>query len=136
GRAGERFAVRNSGATGVVEGVGDHACEYMTNGIVVVLGEAGRNLAAGMSGGRVYVWDPEGLLERRLRPDRAAFPVAGPGEELHRLLERHARFTDSPRAAALLERWPEALAEFRLLAPGSEPDALGGEAEDVADERA
>jgi len=118
GRAGERFAVRNSGATAVVEGVGDHACEYMTAGTVVVLGPFGRNLGAGMSGGQVYVHDPEGLLALRLNGDLVRMePLAAPADELRRLLERHLRYTGSPRAAALLERFDEAAREFRRVAP-------------------
>src|SRR5439155_14130320 len=108
GRAGERFAVRHSGAVAVVEGVGDHGCEYMTRGTVVVLGETGRNLGAGMSGGEVYVYDPAGVLDLRLNGDLVvALPVAAPAEELRRLVERHHRYTGSPLSAGLLGRWAE-----------------------------
>jgi len=119
GRAGERFAVRNSGAVAVVEGAGDHACEYMTGGTVVILGEHGRNLGAGMSGGVVYVHE---LAESRLNPQLVeASPLDADGAaELHHLLERHVRFTDSPRATALLERWDEAVDEFHRLEPRAE----------------
>src|SRR5581483_214910 len=87
GRAGERFAVRNSGAVAGVEGVGEHACEYMTNGTVVVLGRFGRNLGAGMSGGQVYVHDPHGVLGLRLNDDLVTtLELTGPAEELRRLL--------------------------------------------------
>ena len=113
GRAGERFAVRNSGAVAVVEGVGEHACEYMTNGTVVVLGRFGRNLGAGMSGGEVYVHDPEGVLGLRLNDDLVvAQRLRGPADELRKLLERHVRYTGSARAQSLLDRWEEAAREF------------------------
>jgi glutamate synthase domain-containing protein 2/glutamate synthase domain-containing protein 1/glutamate synthase domain-containing protein 3 len=107
GRAGERFAVRNSGAVAVVEGVGDHGCEYMTNGGVVVLGRVGRNFAAGMTGGRAFVWDVEAVLETRLNPELVEMSaVVGAAEaELRALVERHCRFTGSERARALLADW-------------------------------
>ena len=116
GSAGERFAVRNSGAVAVVEGVGDHACEYMTRGTVVVLGPHGRNLGAGMTGGETYLLDPdERLVNLELvelapleRDDR---------DRLVGLLERHARATGSSRAAALLERLEDSLGRFRRLVP-------------------
>src|SRR5439155_571948 len=95
GRAGERFAVRNSGAVAVVEGAGDHACEYMTGGAVVVLGEIGLNVAAGMSGGELYVLDPVGRLPLRLNTEFVvAERTAGP--HLRQLLELHVRHTGSP----------------------------------------
>ncbi|MCL4848218.1 MAG: hypothetical protein KJ066_16875 [Acidobacteria bacterium] len=103
GRAGERFAVRNSGATAIVEGVGDHGCEYMTGGLVVVLGPVGRNFGAGMTGGVAYVLDEDGLLSRRLAADLALAPVEGEDVAVLRsLLEAHWRATDSPAAARLL----------------------------------
>ena len=119
GRAGERFAVRNSGAVAVVEGTGDHACEYMTGGTVVILGEHGLNLGAGMSGGLVYVYDPVGRLELRLNEqlvtaERLLEPAP---EELRTLLERHARYTGSPRAGQLLEHWEAEAASFWRIAP-------------------
>jgi len=116
GRAGERFAVRNSGATAVVEGVGDHACEYMTGGTVVVLGDVGLNLGAGMTGGELYVLDGSGGLPLRLN---AGMVVAerGAGEELHELLERHLRHTGSARAATLLECWERSSALFWHVLP-------------------
>ncbi|SDZ09036.1 glutamate synthase (NADH) large subunit [Micromonospora pattaloongensis] len=116
GRVGERFAVRNSGATAVVEGVGDHGCEYMTGGTVVVLGPTGRNFAAGMSGGTAYVWRLQPTLVNRelveLEPVSAEAAVA-----LRDLLERHAAETESTVAQALLARWPEAVAEFTAVVP-------------------
>jgi glutamate synthase (NADPH/NADH) large chain len=116
GRVGERFAVRNSGATAVVEGVGDHGCEYMTGGEVVVLGTTGRNFAAGMSGGTAYVWRLDERLVNRelvdLEPLTAEQRVA-----LHELVERHAGETGSPVAQRLLARWPEAVEEFTAIVP-------------------
>ncbi len=129
GRAGERFAVRNSGATAVVEGVGQHACEYMTSGTVVVLGSFGSNVGAGMSGGEIYVHDPEGLLPLRLNGDLvAAVPVTA-GDELRRLLERHVRSTGSERAQALLDRFDRALREFRHVVPKADVAAVEDEHE-------
>ncbi len=126
GRAGERFAVRNSGAVAVVEGVGDHACEYMTGGTVVVLGEFGRNVGAGMSGGELYVYDPEARLDVRLNDQlvEATAVDAARASELRVLLDQHIRSTGSARAAALLERWGEAVALFRRVAPKAEVAAL------------
>ncbi|MGH2996647.1 MAG: glutamate synthase-related protein, partial [Gaiellaceae bacterium] len=122
GRAGERFGVRNSGAVAVVEGTGDHPCEYMTNGTVVILGEHGLNLGAGMTGGEVYVYDPDERLPLRLNDQLVAAYRPGAGElaELRALLERHLRYTDSPRAAQLLERWEEEAASFLRVAPKAE----------------
>jgi glutamate synthase domain-containing protein 3 len=119
GRAGERFAVRNSGAVAVVEGIGAHGCEYMTAGTVVVLGELGRNVAAGMSGGELLVHDPEESLASRLNGELVETSALDSAAEqrLQALLERHFRYTSSARAAALLERWPAAVTEFRRVAP-------------------
>jgi glutamate synthase domain-containing protein 2/glutamate synthase domain-containing protein 1/glutamate synthase domain-containing protein 3 len=119
GRAGERFAVRNSGAVAVVEGVGDHGCEYMTNGTVVVLGDVGRNFAAGMTGGRAYVLDASGVLDARLNEELVeSAPVAGENaQELRALVERHYRYTGSPRAQLLLDDWGAALEDFRVVTP-------------------
>jgi glutamate synthase (ferredoxin) len=117
GRAGERFAVRNSGASAVVEGVGDHACEYMTGGTVVVLGEVGRNAGAGMSGGELYVFDAK-RLERRSNEDVVL--RAATADELlgvRELVERHERATRSPRAADVLTRWDELASRFVRVAP-------------------
>ena len=107
GRAGERFAVRNSGATVVVEGVGDHGCEYMTGGTVVVLGTTGRNFAAGMSGGIAYVFDEDGHFTRRCNLEMVEL-VAVEGAEadlVKNLVEEHQERTRSPKAAALLADW-------------------------------
>jgi glutamate synthase (NADPH/NADH) large chain len=147
GVAGERFAVRNSGAVAVVEGTGDHGCEYMTGGVVVVLGETGRNFAAGMSGGIAYVWDPEGRFaslcnkaavdlesigaddgaaDDEDRPRQRAPNVGDNGmgdplrfdaQRLRILVERHHLFTGSARARLLLEDWGRTLAAFVKVTP-------------------
>ncbi len=117
GRAGERFAVRNSGATAVVEGVGEHACEYMTSGTVVVLGPVGRNFGAGMSGGDVYVHDPEGMLPLRLNGDLVVARPVSAADELRRLVEQHVRHTGSERGQTLLGRWSDAVREFVHVVP-------------------
>ncbi len=122
GRAGDRFAVRNSGAWAVVEGVGDHGCEYMTGGGVVVLGPVGENFGAGMTGGVAYVLDERRGLERRYNPQLVRIdPVESPEEIafLQEILERHLQLTGSPRARALLTRWPEPVANFRRVLPKS-----------------
>jgi glutamate synthase (NADPH/NADH) large chain len=145
GVAGERFAVRNSGAVAVVEGVGDHGCEYMTGGVVVVLGETGRNFAAGMSGGVAYVYDPAQKfpllcnaamvdLERidpsvggdEGRPSQRSPSVDDSGmgdmlahdaERLRILIERHLLHTGSRRAAQILETWEASLGQFWKVMP-------------------
>jgi glutamate synthase (ferredoxin) len=119
GSAGERFAVRNSGAVAVVEGVGDHACEYMTAGTVVILGEVGLNLGAGMTGGEIYVHGDAEALAVALNDDLvvAHVPDARELEEVRALVERHLRRTGSERAAALLERWEAESLRFRRIAP-------------------
>jgi glutamate synthase (ferredoxin) len=126
GRAGERFAVRNSGAVAVVEGIGDHGCEYMTSGTVVVLGRHGVNLGAGMSGGEVYVHDPEERLPARLNEQLVVAARLEPfdAEPLRDLLERHVRHTGSRRAEELLARWDEAVAEFWHVVPKADVAAL------------
>ncbi len=116
GRAGERFCVRNSGASAVVEGVGDHACEYMTGGVVVVLGPTGRNLAAGMSGGYAFVLDLDESLVNRELVELA--PVVGEAAaELEDLVRQHGEETGSAVAQALLEDWPASLARFTEVMP-------------------
>jgi glutamate synthase (ferredoxin) len=119
GRVGERFAVRNSGAVAVVEGAGDHACEYMTGGTVVILGATGRNLGAGMTGGQAYVFDPDGTLGSRLNRQLVdAVRVDGAQEaELHFLVERHREQTGSRIAAAMLDAWQGMVRSFRRIAP-------------------
>jgi glutamate synthase (NADPH/NADH) large chain/glutamate synthase (ferredoxin) len=131
GRAGERFAVRNSGAVAVVEGVGDHGCEYMTAGLVVVLGRAGRNFGAGMSGGIAFVLDQEGTFPGRLNRELVrADPVSDPTEieTLKALIVRHHELTDSKRARELLAAWPEQLEKFWRVAPKSAPTGVGASA--------
>ncbi len=112
GLAGERFAVRNSGACAVVEGVGDHGCEYMTGGRVVVLGPTGRNFAAGMSGGIAYVLDEDGTFARRCNMGMVGLEAPSPGDasELRALVAEHADRTDSPVAARALAEWDALLA--------------------------
>ncbi|NOL50142.1 glutamate synthase subunit alpha [Pelistega europaea] len=149
GVAGERFAVRNSGASAVVEGTGDHGCEYMTGGTVVVLGKTGRNFAAGMSGGVAYVWDPEGDFEQRCNTSMVSLEkveshatqtkrgqieqwhsVERGGERetdekiLRRLVEDHHRHTGSERAAALLADWETARKQFVKVIPNDYRRAL------------
>ncbi len=116
GRAGERFCVRNSGATAVCEGVGDHGCEYMTNGLVAILGLTGKNFGAGMSGGVAYVLDLDGQFQSRLNPEMVvALPVARQIDidEAQSLIEAHFKKTGSPRAKELLADWEKTL--HRLL---------------------
>lgn len=120
GQAGERFAVRNSGATAVVEGVGDHALEYMTGGIVVILGRIGRNLAAGMSGGLAYVYDIDGHLRQNLNGDMVLLePLvqADHIQQLRRLIEQHVTYTNSHRGHAILSEWNQSLANFWVIQP-------------------
>jgi glutamate synthase (NADPH/NADH) large chain/glutamate synthase (ferredoxin) len=113
GLAGERFAVRNSGASAVVEGVGDHGCEYMTGGRVVVLGPTGRNFAAGMSGGVAYVLDEDGAFARRCNMGMVGFesPSSEDAAELRALISEHGRRTDSPVAARVLAEFDDLLAQ-------------------------
>ncbi len=160
GVAGERFAVRNSGAVTVVEGLGDHGCEYMTGGVVVVLGDTGRNFAAGMSGGVAYVYDPRGrfaeLCNKAMvdlepvtaggadesgRPSQRSISVENNGmgdllgfdaERLRILIERHHLHTSSARAAEILENWDAVLGSFVKVMPRDYRRALT----DMANERA
>lgn len=144
--AGERFAVRNSGAVAVVEGTGDHGCEYMTGGVVAVLGATGRNFAAGMSGGIAYVYDPNGQFEKLCNTDMVDLEKISPqtggtgegapqekspsvadngmgdplrfdAERLHILVQRHYRYTNSARAKGLLDHWDDALKSFVKVMP-------------------
>ena len=129
GIAGERFAVRNSGATAVVEGVGDHGCEYMTNGRVVVIGTTGRNFAAGMSGGRAFVYDDQGdFCTRRCNKTSVDLePLVLPEDiaEVRGLLARHRELTGSPRAAWILEHWEAAQPLFINVFPHEYKRVLG-----------
>ena len=119
GVAGERFAVRNSGATAVVEGLGDHGCEYMTRGAVVVLGKCGRNFAAGMSGGFAYVLDEPGdFADRRCNQTSVDLVPLDEDEELVRsLIEKHVAATASPRGQWILENWPQMRPKFIKIFP-------------------
>ncbi|MEC8098938.1 MAG: glutamate synthase subunit alpha, partial [Pseudomonadota bacterium] len=153
GVAGERFAVRNSGAVAVVEGAGDHCCEYMTGGVVVVLGPTGRNFAAGMSGGIAYVLDSEGDFESRCNMAMVELEkVTGSlgnalghikenmtghdAERLHRLLENHARYTNSQRAKDILADWENYQSKFRKVMPTEFRRALNELASEQAQEQA
>ncbi|MGB8768938.1 MAG: glutamate synthase large subunit [Candidatus Korobacteraceae bacterium] len=124
GSAGERFAIRNSGATAVVEGVGEHGCEYMTGGVVVILGATGRNFGAGMTGGVAYVWDPDHSFEagRRFHPEFVATDLVDDCSYqeqalVRNLLQQHIRKTGSRIAQQLFERWPETLGQILRVAP-------------------
>ncbi|WP_307758972.1 glutamate synthase large subunit [uncultured Mediterranea sp.] len=120
GRAGERFAVRNSGAIAVVEGVGDHCCEYMTGGRVVVLGQTGRNFAAGMSGGVAYVWDPKGTFDYFCNMDMVELSLLEDStarKELHELIRQHYLYTGSALARTMLDNWPRYVEEFIQVTP-------------------
>ncbi|HEX3987961.1 MAG TPA: glutamate synthase subunit alpha, partial [Verrucomicrobiae bacterium] len=144
GVAGERFCVRNSGALAIVEGVGDHGCEYMTGGTVVVLGRTGRNFAAGMSGGIAYVFDAEGSFVQRCNPEMVALePVLTEAEQeakvardvwhrgladeviLRRGIESYLRHTGSVLAAHILEDWPQMRLKFVKVFPHEYKRALG-----------
>ena len=148
GLAGERFAVRNSGAAAVVEGVGDHGCEYMTGGRVVVLGETGRNFAAGMSGGVAYILDEGGVFAERCNMGMVGFDEISEADaiELRTMIEEHQRRTGSPVAARVLAEWPALLAKGafvkvmphdykRVLRERTEEEAAAGGGSDVEDER-
>jgi glutamate synthase domain-containing protein 3 len=127
GVAGERFAVRNSGAVAVVEGVGDHGCEYMTGGVVVVLGKTGRNFAAGMSGGVAFVLDEEKAFDRRCNTGMVALEPVEETEDvalLKRLVQRHVRYTGSARARRLLASWTATVARFVRVMPTEYKRAL------------
>ena len=119
GIVGERFAVRNSGATLVVEGVGDHACEYMTGGRVVVLGATGRNFAAGMSGGIAYVYDIDGQFASRVNPEMVdVLPLdADDAQWLQGTLQEHIAMTESPRAKQIVDQWKTQSAKFVKVLP-------------------
>jgi glutamate synthase (NADPH/NADH) large chain len=153
GVAGERFAVRNSGSIAVVEGTGDHGCEYMTGGTIVVLGKTGRNFAAGMSGGIAYVYDEDGLFEKRCNTSMASLEKVLPSSEqitampksawhapvnvkeggerqtdeqiVKTLIERHFRYTGSERAKALLADWERSRTRFVKVLPTEYKRALG-----------
>ena len=144
GVAGERFAVRLSGATAVVEGTGDHGCEYMTGGTVVVLGKTGRNFAAGMSGGIAYVYDEDGRFAERCNTSMVALDKLLPADEqratqdaaifhkgvadevlLRKLIEDHHRWTGSLRARDILDHWVQSRGRFVKVFPNEYKRALG-----------
>jgi len=138
GVAGERFAVRNSGVKGVVEAVGDHGCEYMTGGAIVVLGETGKNFAAGMSGGVAYVYDPDGDFEERANTGMVTlFEELDESDRamVTRLVENHAAYTDSDRARSLLEDWDAELENFTKVMPDAYAEVIADrERDDVRSE--
>ncbi len=119
GKAAERFCVRNSGAKAVVEGVGDHGCEYMTGGRTVILGPTGLNFAAGMSGGVAYVWDVDQKFASRCNPGMVDLDPVGDDDiaELRELIEQHLEFTGSPVARQVLDQWPDVLQQFVKVMP-------------------
>jgi glutamate synthase (NADPH/NADH) large chain len=119
GVAAERFCVRNSGASAVIEGVGDHGCEYMTGGRVVILGPTGRNFAAGMSGGIAYIWDPDAEFPSRCNMEMVELErvETSDDDELKSLIESHYRYTESTVARAILDRWPESVGKFVKVMP-------------------
>ena len=144
GKAGERFCVRNSGAKAVVEGIGDHGCEYMTGGTVVVLGRTGRNFAAGMSGGIAYVYDEDGQFDARANKAMVSLErVLSEAEQRHAIdpsiwhrdqtdesqlkamLNDHLRYTGSRRARELLDNWATARSKFVKVFPNEYKRALG-----------
>jgi glutamate synthase (NADPH) large chain len=129
GVAGERFAVRNSGATAVVEGVGDHGCEYMTAGLVVVLGKTGKNFGAGMSGGIAFVLDETGEFAATLcnKAGVDLDPVESETDinALRNLIERHVEYTGSPRGEWILTNWPDMLSKFIKVFPHEYKRVLG-----------
>jgi glutamate synthase (ferredoxin) len=131
GVAGERFCVRNSGATVVVEGVGDHGCEYMTGGRALILGRTGRNFAAGMSGGIAYVLDVDGRFERRCNHDMVDLEPLVDADDLtfvHVALMKHVTFTGSRYAARLLDDWPSLPKRIVKVMPREYRKALAAEA--------
>ena len=139
GVAGERFCVRNSAAVAVVEGLGDHGCEYMTGGRVVVLGRTGRNFGAGMSGGIAYVYDEDGAFKSRFNPGMADLFDVVPGsadeKELKGLIQAHIRHTKSSLATGILGRWAVSLPKFRKVFPRDYARVLGEIAKREADAR-
>jgi glutamate synthase (NADPH/NADH) large chain len=138
GIAGERFAVRNSGARAVVEGVGDHGCEYMTGGRVVVLGKTGRNFAAGMSGGVAYVLDLDGDFERRCNREMVELEPLMEAHDIHEvrtMIAAHVRHTGSLHAAAILERWSEMFSRFVRVMPRDYKRVLMAEAQARSENR-
>jgi len=127
GKAGERFCVRNSGAKTVVEGIGDHGCEYMTGGIAVILGEVGRNFGAGMSGGIAYVYDKNKTFEKNCSKEGLNLLSVEEDKDikqLKELIESHYNSTLSPLAQRILEKWEESLPDFVKVFPEEYRQAL------------
>ena len=134
--AGERFAVRNSAATTVVEGIGDHGCEYMTGGLVVILGPTGRNFGAGMSGGLAFVFDPDESFEGKFNNSMAdlldVIPKSEDDLELKQIIRRHVKYTGSKVATALLTDWDIAVRKFKKVFPRDYARVLKEQEEKVA----
>jgi glutamate synthase (NADPH/NADH) large chain len=135
GIAAERFCVRNSGARTVVEGVGDHGCEYMTGGRVVILGETGRNFAAGMSGGIAYIWDPKNRFAANCNAEMVDLDDLETDvdvAELRQLIENHLAFTESTVAASILAKWNESVGQFVKVMPKDYKRVLQQQAQQVS----
>ena len=126
GMAGERFCVRNSGAKVVVEGIGDHGCEYMTGGLVIILGDTGRNFGAGMSGGVAYVWDKNKDFAPKLNSEMVAIEELTVEDEniLRLYVEQHLQYTDSDTAKNILDNWATILSQFVKVMPQDFKKAL------------
>jgi glutamate synthase domain-containing protein 3 len=127
GMAGERFCVRNSGAWAVVEGIGDHGCEYMTGGRAIILGPTGRNFAAGMSGGIAYVWDPRGTFPSLINKEMVEVEDLIDPEEIdvvRTFIARHVEYTRSDRGQDLLDRWDQVVGQFVKVMPSDYKVAL------------
>ena len=142
GRAGERFGVRNSGATAVVEGTGDHGCEYMTNGLITILGRTGQNFGAGMSGGTAYVYNIDGKFQSRINPEMVVpLQVKRPEHiaEVKAQIEKHLELTGSARAQEILDNWESNVKKIVRVIPkqkhalelAEEEHENAGEAEEV-----
>jgi glutamate synthase (NADPH/NADH) large chain/glutamate synthase (ferredoxin) len=140
GRAGERFCVRNSGGTTVVEGLGDHGCEYMTGGRVVVLGGIGRNFGAGMSGGRAYIFDPDNKVPENLNPAMVGLERLIDEDEtkaMQKLIYEHLELTESPLANEILKNWTESVGQFWCVVPHPpEAKPAAKPVHELADEKA
>jgi glutamate synthase (NADPH/NADH) large chain/glutamate synthase (ferredoxin) len=140
GRAGERFCVRNSGGTAVVEGLGDHGCEYMTGGRVVVLGDIGRNFGAGMSGGRAYIFDPDNKVPENLNPAMVGLERLIDEDEtkaMQKLIYEHLELTESPLANEILKNWTESVGQFWCVVPHPpEAKPAAKPVHELADEKA
>jgi glutamate synthase (NADPH/NADH) large chain len=139
GTAGERFCVRNSGAKVVVEGMGDHGCEYMTGGVAIVLGETGRNFAAGMSGGVAYVWDKESDFKEKVNYEMVSVSALNEEDEgiLRQYIDKHFQYTTSNVAFQITQNWDNIMKQFVKVLPNDFKDALASRgitlAQQVAD---